>query len=258
MADPDRTRVFDGVGVALVTLFDHDQSVDVAATADLAVRLVDEGVRAVLVAGSTGEASALEAHERRSLVGAVRRRVPDEVPVIAGTGAPSARQAARLTAEAFDAGADAALVLSPPRAADPRPYYAAVADAVGEVPLRAYHFPVVSAPGIAVDVLGDLPVVGVKDSSGDPGRLLEALTTFDGDLYVGSSAILTQAGALGATGAILALANSHPEDCIAAFGGDPAAQLRLAPHHLAMAPFPRGIKAQVASRWGTGTVARLH
>ncbi|MGI9016287.1 MAG: dihydrodipicolinate synthase family protein [Euzebya sp.] len=249
--------IFDGVGVALVTLFDADLSVDLEATVELAGELVAEGMRAVVVGGSTGEAYALDNAERTSLITAVREALPADVPVIAGTGAPSARQAAQLTMMAADAGADAALVLSPPRSADVRPYYDVVAQAAGDLPLLAYHFPAASAPGINLAHLRELPVVGLKDSTGDPDRLLEELTTYQGQVYVGSSALLTQAGALGAVGAILALANSQPEDCVAAFAGDAQAQLRLAPHHLSLPPFPQGIKDQVAARWGYPAHSRM-
>lgn len=249
--------IFAGVGVALVTIFDGDLGVDAVATADLAVRLVDHGVAAVVVGGSTGEVGALAPQERTDLVGAVRAAVPDHVPVVAGTGAPSGHQAAARTREAIDAGADAVLVLSPPRSDDPRPYYATVAAAAGSNPVLAYHYPLASPPGIALDHLRDLPVVGVKDSTGDPGRLLAELTAYDGDLYTGSSALLTQAGALDATGAILALANAQPEDCVAAFAGSADAQRRLAQHHLAMTSFPTGIKDQVARRWGLKAHARM-
>jgi 4-hydroxy-tetrahydrodipicolinate synthase len=253
-----RAPVLQGVGVALVTLFDDDLHVDGAATGDLAARVVAAGVRGVLVAGSTGEAPALERGERAALVREVRAAVPADVPVLAGTGAPSARQAVALTLDAAEAGADAALVLSPPRVADPRPHYAAVAAAVADdLPLLAYHFPAASLPGIDVGLLADLPVRGLKDSTGDPGRLLAELTGYDGEVYVGSSALVLQAGLLGCPGVILALANSRPEDCVAAFGGDAAAQLALAADHLGMAPFPQGIKSQVARRWGASAAARL-
>jgi 4-hydroxy-tetrahydrodipicolinate synthase len=84
------TAPFEGVGVALVTLFDDRGELDAPASADLAVRLVEAGVRAVVVAGSTGEAAALSADERSALLDAVRAAVPPSsgVPVIAGTGAP--------------------------------------------------------------------------------------------------------------------------------------------------------------------------
>jgi len=250
--------LFTGVGVALVTLFDDDGGLDAAATADLAERLVDLGVRAVLVAGSTGEASALAPEERGALVSAVRARVPDDVPVIAGTGASTERQAANLTERAFDAGADAALVLSPHRVPDPRPYYDRVAKAAGGRPLLAYHFPSASSPGIAVRLLSELPVSGVKDSSGDPARLIEEVEGFDGDVYTGAATLLTMAGAVGTAGALLALANAVPERCIAAFAGDGAAQVELgAAHRAATTDFPTGIKRLVSERFGVSAATRL-
>lgn len=247
--------MFTGIGVALVTLFHDDRSLDAAGTADLAARLVDAGVRAVLVAGSTGEADTLDDDERCRLLDAVRARVP--VPVLAGTGGTWAGQAARRTAAARDGGADAALVLSPRRVADPRPYYAEVAAAAGGLPLLAYHFPAVSAPGVPVELLPELPVVGTKDSSGDPERLLRTLSGWDRPVFPGAATLLSYAGPLGCPGAILALANAAPERCAAAFAGDPAAQLALTADHLAaQRAFPAGIKALTAARWGTSTVSR--
>jgi 4-hydroxy-tetrahydrodipicolinate synthase len=248
--------VFTGVGVALATLFDGDLAVDVDATRDHAVRLVEAGVQAVVVAGSTGEASTLDREERRALLMAVKAAVT--APVIAGTGAPSAGQAVTLSLDALSAGADALLVLSPPGAADPLPYYAAVRAAVPDLPLLGYHYPTVSAPGIAVEALAGLPIDGVKDSSGDANRLLATLETFDRPLYTGSSAVLALAGPIGCTGAILGLANVDPEGCIAAFAGDGSAQRALASDHLAMArAFPAGLKALMAARWGTAEHRRL-
>jgi dihydrodipicolinate synthase/N-acetylneuraminate lyase len=250
---------FTGVGVALVTLFRDDGSLDAAATARLARQLVDAGVHAVVTAGSTGEAAALTPAERTELVAAVKTAVP-AVPVIAGTGAPSARQAAELTRAAAANGADAVLALSPPGATDVRRYYDSVADAAADTPVLAYHYPAVSAPGIAVSALADLPVAGCKDSSGDPDRLLAtlALPDWTGALYTGSSAILALAGPLGCAGAILALANAEPELCAAAFAGDAGAQRALTPAHLAArASFPAGIKQLTAERFGTSTVTRM-
>jgi 4-hydroxy-tetrahydrodipicolinate synthase len=247
---------FTGIGVALVTLFDDTKAIDEKGTADLAARLVDDGVSAVVVAGSTGEADTLEDDERRRLLDAVRARV-DGVPVLAGTGGTWAGQAARRTAAARDGGADAALVLSPRRVADPRAYYAEVAAAAGDLPLLAYHYPGASLPGIPVELLPELPVVGAKDSSGDPERLLAELSTWDGFLYPGAATLLSFAGPLGCPGAILALANAAPKECAAAFTGDAEAQLALTRDHLASAEaFPYGIKALVAARYGTSTVSR--
>jgi 4-hydroxy-tetrahydrodipicolinate synthase len=248
---------FTGVGVALATLFDDDGGLEAKATAAHAAALVDLGVRAVVVAGSTGEATALTADERSILLAEVRAAVP-EVPVLAGTGAAYGRAAAELTRRARDEGADGVLVLAPPRVEDTRPYYAQVAEAAGDLPLLAYHYPAVAPPGIALEHLDELPITGLKDSTGDPDRLLAELGTFQGALYVGSSALLALAGPMGVAGAILALANVDPERCSAAFGGDPLAQRELGPAHLAAKRrFPHGLKALMAQRFGTPAGVRL-
>jgi 4-hydroxy-tetrahydrodipicolinate synthase len=250
--------LFTGVGVALATLFDDDGEVDAKATAGLAATLADLGVRGVVVAGSTGEASALTAGERIALLTETRRAVPSGVPVIAGTGGASARQAAALTRDAREAGADAVLALCPPRNNDPRPYYDAVAEAAGGLPALAYHFPQTAPPGIPVEALPELPVQGMKDSSGEPERLLSELEVFDRPLYVGAAMLVLLAGSLGIAGAILAVANADPEHAIAAFAGDPAAQRALlAAHRRVKARFPFGLKDAVADRFGTSRSTRL-
>jgi len=250
--------VFTGVGVALITLFNGDGEVDAPATAELAARLVEAGMQAVVVAGRTGEGAALAAGERTDLLDAVRATVDGAVPVLAGTGAPSARQAAALTVEAVEHGADAVLTLSPPRSSNLEGYYTAVTQAAGATPVLAYHYPNASAPGIPVEVLPTLPVAGLKDSSGEPERLLRELTEWDRPIYVGSSAILSFAGPLGCAGAILALANAESERCAAAFAGDVRAQRDLTAAHVAAhEQFPRRLKEMVAERFATSPVARM-
>jgi len=284
MAEP----LFTGVGVALATQFDEAGEIDAKATAAHAATLVDLGVRAVVVAGSTGEAAALTATERVALLTEVRRAMPAGVPVIAGTGGPSARQAAALTRDAREAAADAVLALCPPRTNDPRRYYEAVAEAADGLPALAYHFPQTAPPGIPLEVLGDLPVQGMKDSSADPERLLAELDAFDQPLWVGAAVLLLMAGSLatpeatgatgsaeaagasgvpglpgvggarGVAGAILAVANVDPEHAIAAFAGDAGAQRALfAAHRRVRTAFPHGLKDAIADRFGTSRVTRL-
>jgi 4-hydroxy-tetrahydrodipicolinate synthase len=150
------------------------------------------------------------------------------------------------------------LVLSPPGSNDLDMYFERVADAAAGRPVLAYHYPAVSAPGIPVDALPKLPVIGCKDSSGDPGRMLEERASFSGDLYTGSSALLSFAGPIGCTGAILSLANAEPERCVAAFAGDADVQLALAgAHHRAHERFPRALKEMLAEQRGTSTACRM-
>lgn len=252
--------LFRGVGVALVTFFDLSGNLMAGATADHAALLVEAGIGAVLVAGTTGEAAALDPPERLELLGAVRAAVPEGsgVPVIVGTGAPSAHQAVALTKAAGDLGADAILALSPPGTHDPRPYYDQVAKAAGAIPALAYHYPAVSLPGISVGHLAELPVVGCKDSSGDPTRLLQTAGLFGGAIWVGSPSLTLLAGALGTAGAILALANLDPESCLAAHAGNAEAQRRLAEVHVATSHrYPADLKELMAQRWDTPPTARL-
>ncbi|HSY40649.1 MAG TPA: dihydrodipicolinate synthase family protein, partial [Polyangia bacterium] len=75
---------FSGVGVALVTIFDTGGGVDAEATARHAEDLVRRGMRAVLVNGTTGEAGTLSDAERITIIEAVRKAIPAQVPVIAG------------------------------------------------------------------------------------------------------------------------------------------------------------------------------
>ena len=250
--------LFEGVGVAIVTLFDDRGAVDAPRTAELAASLVDEGMRAIVIAGSTGEAATLDRDERVELVTAVRAAIPAGIPVVAGTGAPSARQAVQLTSAVVDAGADGVLALSPPGSADLERYYGEVVAAADGAPVYGYHFPGMSAPGIPVELLprlGELGILGLKDSSGDPSRLVRTLEHFDGALYVGSPWLLSAAGPLGAAGAILAVANVEPALSIKAFGGDVDAQRALAAT-CERSSGPAGIKRLLGER-GYSAVTRV-
>jgi 4-hydroxy-tetrahydrodipicolinate synthase len=226
--------LFTGVGVALVTLLDDAGGLDAASTGSLAADLVSRGMQAVLACGTTGEPGTLTDAERIEVIGAVREVVPPGVPVLAGTGATSLGRAAELTAAAAAAGADAILAWPPPGCDDLVGYYAGLVRVAEGLPVLGYHIPWISSPGIPVSALADLPVAGLKDSSGDPDRLLAEVTHYPGRTYVGSSALLALAGPVGGTGAILAVANVEPELCCAAFAGDAAAQRQLTDVHLAV------------------------
>ena len=253
----NRHAPYTGVGVPLVTLFRPDGTLDAPATARHAAHLVERGVRGLVVGGTTGEPATLDADERSELLRAVRAAVDGRVPVLAGTGAPSARQAAALSRRAQDDGADALLVLSPPGTDDPRPYYETVAQAV-DLPVLAYHYPPSSAPGIPVDLLCELPIAGLKDSTGDPVRLAVELDQMGEGVYTGSAALLLQAKAMGCSGAIVALANVDPEGCARAWDGDGPCQRELVNGHRSGAlAGVLGIKRALNGLYGSSTVTRI-
>jgi dihydrodipicolinate synthase/N-acetylneuraminate lyase len=163
-----------------------------------------------------------------------------------------------LTSDAMRAEADAVLAWPPPRTAGGQAgYFRAVAEAADGRAVLAYNFPQLFPPGIPVDTLGDLPIAGVKDSSGDPDRLLDELAHYGGATYVGSSALLTLAGPMGGAGALLALANVEPERCVAAFAGDAEAQRALTGRHLAAKrEGPTYLKRVLAETHGLSPVMR--
>jgi dihydrodipicolinate synthase/N-acetylneuraminate lyase len=242
-----------------VTLFDDDRSLAADATAEHAARLVSAGIRAVLVSGSTGEAAALTDEERVALIRAVRRACPD-VPLVAGASGEWWRPAAQRARAAAQAGADAVLVAPPRGGTDLKEYFGRVVNAAGAAHVLAYHFPAAAGGPIPVEALTSLPVHGIKDSSGDPERLLTELEldNWAGATYVGAVTLTAYAAALGATGAILAAANLAPEDCLAAWGGDVGVQRRLLrTHHTCRDRFPHGLKSAMAVRYATPTTARL-
>jgi 4-hydroxy-tetrahydrodipicolinate synthase len=235
--------LFSGVGVALVTLFDDVGQLDTDATAAHARRMVDAGVGAVLVAGTTGEPWMLTELEQAELVEAVLGAVNGAVPVLAGVRGDDALERA---IHAASAGVDAILALSPPE--HPAGYYEDVA-AVGP-PVLAYHFPAVSPPGLPVDLLPTLPVEGIKDSSGSDERLRREIAIWDKPVYTGASALVQTAARMGAAGAILGVANVEPERAIAAWSGDQDAQDGLESLQLSV------LKERMAERFGTSPTLR--
>ena len=106
--------------------------------------------------------------------------------------------------------------------------------------------------------LAELPVAGIKDSSGDIRRLYDELNSFSGWLYTGSANLVLLAGAMDCAGAILGVANLQPELCVRAFAGDGQAQRQLVAAADAVAPsWPHGLKQAVAARFGTSSAVRM-
>ena len=251
--------LFEGVGVALATLFDEHGGLLPEDTADLASKLVARGISAVLVAGSTGEPWALSAADRIAVCQAVRERVPSGIPVLLGTGSFGGwEDTEELTRACAGAGADAYLIMAPPGIPADVAHYDRLRDIAGDTPIWAYHVPQVSSPGVPADVAAKLDVVALKDSSGDADRLAaEVVARSDRPIYTGSPTVLTLAKALGLPGAILALGNTVPELCIAAFNGDLKAQGEVARLHIqSLVDFPAGVKQTIHETYGTSTVTR--
>jgi 4-hydroxy-2-oxoglutarate aldolase len=183
------------------------------------------GVDGFVVLGSNGEYPLMRFDEKLQTVATVARTAPAKMPVIAGTGCESTAETIRLTAACADAGAKAALVVTPhyyggkmTHEAITR-HYEAVADA-SPVPILLYNVPKFTHINLAPEVVTSLSahpnICGIKDSAGNVAQLGEYLnrSTPGFQVLVGTAGALYGALSLGCCGGILALANVAPGACV--------------------------------------------
>lgn len=210
-----------GVLAPVVTPFDRTGEVDGEAFVANVTAHLAAGLSGIVVTGSTGEAALLDEDERTRLVELARRAVPSERTLLVGTGAESTRSVIARTRAAAERGADGVLVVAPHYYGDAmtpealREHYLRIADA-SPVPVLLYTIPKYMHFAIPADVVATLArhenIVGMKDSSGDAALLRGYLAAQDGSFKVltGSGSLLGEALALGAHGAILAVALFAP------------------------------------------------
>jgi 4-hydroxy-tetrahydrodipicolinate synthase len=196
-----------GVITAMVTPFDTDGAVDLAAARRLARHLVDNGSHGLVVAGTTGESPTLSDAEKLELLGAVLDEVGDDATIICGTGSNDTRHSAHLTAEACRTGAHAVLVVTPyynkPNRAGLRAHFSAVAEAAGGTPMVLYNIPSRCVINLAPEFMAELAaeidnVVGVKQANDDELAPIEGL-----DVLAGNDGIFLRCLEIGGTGGIL-------------------------------------------------------
>jgi 4-hydroxy-tetrahydrodipicolinate synthase len=207
-----------GIFPALVTPFDADGEVDERALREL-IRRVLPHVDGVVPAGTTGEFVYLTDWEKRRVIEITLDEVKGRVPVLAGTGCASTRDTLTLTRFAKDAGATAALVVSPfyfrPTFNEVYEHFEAL-HAV-DLPIVLYNIPQCAGTHLrwwTAEGLAALDhVVGIKDSSGDVAFLMALFEKVEGriGILVGHDEIVLAALAAGADGAILASANLIPD-----------------------------------------------
>lgn len=185
---------------------------------------LESKISGIVALGSNGEFVVLSPEEKRALISAVCKLCAGKKPVVAGTGCESTKETIELTKYAADAGASAALVLSPnyyKRAMTDeinKRFYLDVADA-SPIPLVLYNMPGNSTINLSAKLVTELSqhpnIMGVKDSSGNIVQIAEIIhsTSSDFVVFAGSASFLYPSLALGATGGTLALANVLPNEC---------------------------------------------
>lgn len=227
--------MFHGSMVALVTPMREDGAVDEDSLEALIEFHIAEGSDAIVAIGTTGESATIDEQEHCRLLRRFVEIAAGRIPVIAGTGANSTREAIDLTRCGMQAGADACLLVTPyynkPTQEGLFQHYKAIAEAV-PVPQILYNVPGRTACDMHTATVQRLApisnIVGIKDATGDLARGREILETCGDqlDLYSGDDATAMELILMGARGDISVTANVAPRAmhamCEAALAGDRA------------------------------------
>lgn len=211
--------MFHGTMTALVTPFANGQIDEEGFRAHLD-RQIAAGVDGVVPAGTTGEAATLSHDEQKNLIRITVEHVAGRVPVIAGAGSNSTSESIELTQAAKDAGADAALLISPyynkPSQEGIYQHYKAVADAV-HLPIVVYNVPGRTASNMLPETVGRLStianIIGIKDATADMAQFGRTINACDSriEFYSGDDATVMPFMAAGGAGVISVVSNIAPE-----------------------------------------------
>ena len=214
--------IFTGAGVALVTPFKEDLSVDY----DLLEKFIDfqinNGTDSIVICGTSGEASTMSHDEQIEVVSACVSHVNGRVPVIAGAGANCTDEALNLAKRSEKAGADGLLVVTPyyNKATQKglEEYYTTVGNSV-DIPIIMYNVPGRTGtniqPATAVKIAKSVDnIVAIKEASGDIGQVATLAALADGclDIYSGNDDQVVPLLALGGKGVISVLSNVAPRE----------------------------------------------
>lgn len=228
--------VFTGAGVAVATPFHENGEVNYEKFAALLEYQITNGTDAIIVCGTTGEASTLTHEEHLDVIKYCVEKVAGRVPVIAGTGSNCTQTAIYLSQEAEKYGADGILVVTPyyNKATQNGLYehFKMIAESV-KIPMILYNVPGRTGCNIAPSTIVRLcreveNIVGVKEASGNISQVAKIMALADGcvDLYSGNDDQIVPILALGGKGVISVLSNVAPKQthdiCAKFFAGDVA------------------------------------
>ena len=214
--------MFKGSLVALITPMREDGSVDEKAFSEFVDWQIKEGTHGIVPVGTTGESPTLSHKEHRRVVEIAIEVAAGRVPVIAGAGSNSTEEAIALTRHAKEAGADAALVVTPyynkPTQEGMFLHYTAIADAV-DLPVIIYNIPPRSVVDMSVETMARLArhrnIIGVKDATANLARPLHTRRACGDDFcqLSGEDHTALAFNAAGGHGCISVTANVAPRLC---------------------------------------------
>lgn len=211
--------IFKGSAVALVTPF-KDGKIDFYALQKIIEFQIENGTKAILIIGTTGEASTMSLEEKENVIKFSKKIINRKVPLIVGTGSNCTQTAVKLSILAEELGADALLVVTPYYNKCTQnglvAHYKAIASNVS-VPIIAYNVPSRTGVNILPETVLKLAeiknVAGIKEASGNMSQIMEILKNCpkDFDVYCGDDSLTFPFLCLGGSGVISVTANILPE-----------------------------------------------
>lgn len=212
---------FEGTYVAMVTPFTEDKQIDEEGFRHNINYLIERGVNGLVGAGTTGESATLNHEEHQEVIEILIDEVNGRVETIAGTGSNATSEAISLTKFAEDAGADAALVITPyynkPQQHAMVEHYRTVSQAT-DIPIIAYNVPSRTGVNMDVETIVDLAKIdnvdAVKEASGSVDKVSDIYRALqkegledDFNILSGEDSLTLPIMAVGGTGVISASAN---------------------------------------------------
>ncbi len=233
--------IFTGAGVAIVTPFNKDESINYDRLDELIDYHCNHGTDSIIICGTTGESATLTEEEHLECVKFTIDRVKGRLPVVAGTGSNCTRTAIEMSREAADYGADGLLLVTPyynkATQSGLIAHYTAVAREA-KAPIIMYSVASRTGCNIEPATVAELVksvdnIVGVKEASGNISQVAKIMELTDGnvDLYSGNDDQIVPLLSLGAKGVISVLSNVAPKEthdiCEKFFQGDVAGSREL-------------------------------
>ena len=212
--------IFSGVCTALVTPF-LDNKINYPLLMRLLQRQIDAGISAVVLSGTTGEASTLSDTEKIKMFQLCKEFVGNDCMIIAGTGSNNTQHALELSLKAQDVGADGLLVVSPYyNKANPQglyTHYALIASSVN-IPLIVYNVPSRTGIDIPISVYRELSAIyninGIKEAGSDISKQVKTLAECgeEMNIWAGNDDQIVPSIALGGKGVISVVSNIYPAE----------------------------------------------
>ncbi len=216
-------KKFRGTGVAIVTPFKNDSSIDFTAMGRVINHVIEGGVNYIVAMGTTGEASTLSRDERQALISYIVEAVDNRIPVVAGIGGNNTQEIINTIRELNLEGVDGILSVAPyynkPNQKGIFQHFKAIATC-SPLPVIIYNIPGRTCSNISSDTCIELAhtcenIVAVKEASGDLAHIMRLIKGKPENFLVisGDDMLTLPIIAAGGAGVISVLANAYPAQC---------------------------------------------